>query len=137
MTMQLQRLRGRKVCERVLRQGRVWKGQTMLVRFLAGHPRHPHADTTKDAVYLGTLASAKLDKSAVKRNRMRRRIREAWRVALKEKEKFPSVQLLIAPRSSSLSAPFDDIRTDVARFLSTYRPWPTPPNAAGASSSSR
>ncbi|MDD4319193.1 MAG: ribonuclease P protein component [Candidatus Peribacteraceae bacterium] len=117
--MKLERLRGRKICERVLRQGRVWKGKHMTVRSLSGVPRHPHADPSALAVYLGTLASSKLDKSAVRRNRMRRRCREAWRLELREHPDFPSQQLLIAPRSSSLSAPFDDIRRDVRAFLSS------------------
>lgn len=117
--MKLSRLRGRKVCERVLQKGRVWKGKHMLVRFLTGHPRHPAADRSRVAVYLGTLASAKLDKSAVRRNRMRRRCREAWRVTVREIPEVFTAQLLISPRSSSLKAPFEELRQDVRRFLST------------------
>ncbi|MEK7218499.1 MAG: ribonuclease P protein component [Patescibacteria group bacterium] len=117
--MQLERLRGRKVTERVLRKGRAWKGQTMVVRSVWGAPRHPAVDPRKPGVYLGTITSAKLDKSAVRRNRMRRRCREAWRLALKERENLGPVQLLIAPRSSSLRAPFLHIRQDVERFLAT------------------
>jgi ribonuclease P protein component len=134
--MKLQRLRGRKVCDNVLRKGQVWKGRTMLIRWLPGHPRHPAADRSRSAVYLGTLASTKLDKSAVRRNRMRRRIREAWRTAVKSRDSLPVVQLLIAPRSSSLAAPFGDIQADVARFLSSLPPCQTPPSEAEASSSS-
>lgn len=113
------RLSGRKVNDTVLRKGKVWKGKTMMIRWLPGHPRRPDVDRAADAVYAGTLASAKLDKSAVKRNRMRRRCREALRLALKEREKLPAVQLLLCPRDASLDASFEMIQKDVSEFLST------------------
>ena len=115
--MRLLRLRGRKTCDRVLRLGRVWKGKTMLVRWLPGVPRNE--PKTRQGIYIGTLASTKLDKSAVKRNRMRRRCREGFRLALKAKTaSSTSVQLLVSPRSSSLTGSFADIQIDVAKLLS-------------------
>jgi ribonuclease P protein component len=136
--MRLLRLRGRKICERVLKRGALLKGKTMHARVLWGAPRHPHANPAVCALYIGTIASTKLDKSAVRRNRMRRRCREAWRIALKEADmpSLASFQLLIAPRSISLSAPFDDIQRDVHTFLSSLRSWPSPKNEAATSSSS-
>lgn len=89
----------------------------MIIRYLPGAPRHPHANPALRAVYMGTIASTKLDKSAVKRNRMRRRCREALRTALLKEETFPTIQLLLAPRSASLTAPFTDIQTDIRTFL--------------------
>lgn len=122
--MPLEHLRGRKVCDRVLRLGKVWKGKHMLVRYIAGAPRHPHADPARPALYIGTIASTKLDKSAVVRNRMRRRCREAWRIVVthRDGQGLPpqgSIQLLIAPRSSSLHAPFTDLQREVSQFLSS------------------
>ncbi len=134
--MKLERLRGRKICDAVLRRGRVWKGKHLSIRFLPGAPRHPAADASAAALYVGTLASTKLDKSAVKRNRMRRRCREALRVALKDSPKIPSLQLLIVPRSSSLTCAFPEIQTDIRNFLSTYALW-QPPALPGRSSNSR
>ncbi len=119
--MQLLRLHGRKVNERLLRQGKVWKGRHMVIRWMQGHPRHPGVDVTKQAIYAGTIASAKLDKSAVKRNRMRRRCREALRLTLKDIAAVPAtfgaVQLLVAPRSSSLWIQFPDLQADIQAFL--------------------
>ncbi len=133
--MQLERLRGRKVCERLQRLGHVWKGKTMMVRWLHGTPRHPAADPAVRALYIGTLASTKLDKSAVRRNRMRRRCREAWRTLLREEPETFAAQLLIAPRSSSLKAPFADIQADVRQFLHHLRTCPKPSPAVPFSSS--
>lgn len=91
----------------------------MIIRMLPGAPRNPNIDPEKMALYVGTFASTKLHKSAVKRNRMRRRCREALRRVLQEYNKLPTVQLLIAPRSSSLDCDFADIEADVRRFLTS------------------
>ncbi len=117
--MKLLRLRGRKICDRLIRQGQSWKGRHMTIRWAAGHPRHPAAGQGSDGVYAGTLASTRLDKSAVKRNRMRRRCREALRTALLGYTQMPATQLLIAPRSSSLTAPFEELERDIQAFLSS------------------
>ena len=116
--MQLLRLRGRKVCDRVQRQGRLWKGRTLNVRWIEGYPRHPSSKPSVAALYVGTIASTKLDKSAVKRNRMRRRCREALRITAKDVTILRSYQLLLAPRSSSLMVPFTQIEADIRAFLS-------------------
>lgn len=116
--MKLSRLRGRKICDRVLRKGIVWKGKTFMVRWMPGYPKHPHADPGERTFYVGVLATSKLDKSAVKRNRMRRRCREALRTSLAERDDLQTIQLLLMPRSISLSCDFEDIRSDVLLFLS-------------------
>lgn len=117
--MKLSRLSGRKQNDWLRAKGRVWKGKHMTIRFLPGAPKHPNVNPTMSAIYVGTVASTKLDKSAVKRNRMRRRCREALRITLKKHANLPTIQLLIAPRSSSLQCTFEDIVSDVAAFLST------------------
>ncbi len=127
--MLLLRLRGRKICDRLLRHGVVWKGKTLHIRWMSGAPRHPSTRAEVPALYVGAIASAKLDKSAVRRNRMRRRCKEALRLELRDMlakqsgepdMKRPSLQLLLAPRSSSLNAPFPDIRSDIRAFLSSH-----------------
>ncbi|MBI1812405.1 ribonuclease P protein component [Candidatus Peregrinibacteria bacterium] len=122
--MQLSRLRGRKVCERLLRDGMLWKGRSMIIRWLPMPPRHPSVDWAKHGIYLGTIASTRLDKSAVRRNRMRRRCREAWRTVLREIPEsalanLHVLQLLVAPRSSSLTAAFADLQREVRFFLTS------------------
>ena len=116
--MKLSRLSGRKTCERVLKQGDMWKGKTFTIRWMKGAPKHPNINPAVRAVYVGTFASQKLHKSAVKRNRMRRRCREALRRAVKEQQKLPTIQLLLTPRSRSLSCDFAEIQADVRSFLS-------------------
>ena len=127
--MKLLRLKGRKTSERVLAKGAVWRGRNMTIRYLLGAPHRPDVDRSKPAIYLGTFASGKLHKSAVKRNRMRRRCREALRVALQKVDDLPTAQLLLSPRSSSLDSPYGSIQDDVAAFLSVLRSCP-PRNAS-------
>ncbi len=121
--MHLSRLSGRKVCERVKTKGILWKGRHMQARVLFGLPRNL-SENTPPCLLVGVLTSTRLDKSAVKRNRMRRRCKESLRLTLKSltpvptPRPYPSAQLLILPRSSSLSAPFGEILADAALLLS-------------------
>ena len=128
----------------------MWKGKHFQARILKGLPR-TLPDTAPAGLYIGVLTSVKLHKSAVKRNRMRRRCREAMRLvmvdmtALGERPREAtglagsvagalhkrgetargvqplsrSVQLLLIPRSSSLSAPFDELIVDAGHLLAT------------------
>lgn len=75
----------------------------------------PSAPT--DTLLVGTSASTKLHKSAVKRNRMRRRCREALRLTVKQEKTIPSCQLIISPRSSSLQCDFGELLKDAESFL--------------------
>jgi ribonuclease P protein component len=114
--MKLHSLRGRKTCEKVLRHGRVWKGRTLVVRLDTRRPRT--AREKEMGLFVGTLASGKLHKSAVVRNRMRRRCREALRIVVKDMKTLPDAQLILAPRLVSLTCPFEEIVVDVRTFLS-------------------
>lgn len=115
--MKLSHLSGRKTCDYVLRKGRVWKGKMFTAYWLPGAPRKPDIDPSQRALYVGTFASGKLHKSAVARNRMRRRVREELRKQVKEIRELRTAQLLLSPRSASLKAPSADIAHDVRAFL--------------------
>jgi len=115
--MKLNRLRGRKSSQRLLADGNVWKGKTMVIRWMPGKPKNQRINTLKRGLFVGTLASNRLNKSAVKRNRMRRRCREALRKYVKDLKSVPTMQLLLMPRSRSLTCGFADIEADVRAFL--------------------
>ena len=115
--MQLSRLGGRKVVDRVRRRGSTWKGKHMKIVYVEQKSQIPNPKS--QGLFVGTLASTHLDKSAVKRNRMRRRCREALRIMLLA-YRLPltaHVQLLISPRSSSLTCPFPELLEDIRAFL--------------------
>lgn len=109
--MKLARLRGRKTCERVLRRGQVWKGKHMKVTYM---------QCENAALFVGTIVSSKLEKSAVKRNRMRRRCREALRVTTQQLAvgSWPvATQVLLSPRATSLTCDFEELLQDTKNFL--------------------
>ncbi len=134
--MKLLHIRSRKACDYIMRKGNVWKGKTMMIRWLPGLPRKDHV-VQPEGVYVGTYASAKIDPSAVKRNRMRRRCREAFRLAVKNNDNLPSVQLLVSPKIASLESPFELVQGDVQTFLSALHTWPHPKKVPPASSTTR
>jgi ribonuclease P protein component len=105
-----------------MRHGRSWRGKHIHARILAGAPRHPAVKTQRTALYVGAVVSSKTDKSAVRRNRMRRRCREALRVFIKNKRISSPAQLLLLPRSSSLDADFKELQDDVDSLLSFLFP---------------
>ena len=115
--MYLSRLRGRKNNEYVLKNGNVWKGKAMIIRWLQGHPRNLPGVPSVSRFYLGTFASAHLHPSSVRRNRMRRRCREALRITLAERKELPTVQVLMTPKIASLTCDFELIIADVGAFL--------------------
>jgi ribonuclease P protein component len=137
--VKLSSLSGRKTCDFLLRKGTTWKGKFIIVRWLPGAPRKPNIDPAAEAVYMGTFASTKLSKLAVERNRMRRRCRESFRLALKDRAHFGPVQLLVCPRIASLESPFPMVLAETQAFLSSLPSWPTPrlPKNPPDSSSSR
>ena len=92
----------------------------MRILWLPQAPRHPLVDPEASALYVGTFAPATLSKSAVRRNRMRRRCREALRKEAKELTEISPVTLLICPKSSSLSCAHADIAADARMFLSQF-----------------
>lgn len=115
--MKPSRLHGRKVNDYLRRKGMVWRGKTMTIIWLRGAPKNTASTKATSAVFLGSAASVKLHKSAVQRNRMRRRCREAMRTSLLQKDTMPTVQILIHPRITSLTCDFVDIQKDVDTFL--------------------
>lgn len=115
--MKLSRLSGRKVNDYLRRKGEVFRGKTMTIRYLQKAPHHPNVDPEQPALYVGTQASAKLHKSAVKRNRMRRRCKEALRTTVADMQLKSPVQMILAPKSASLDCDFQEIIGDIEKFM--------------------
>ena len=112
------KLRGRKNCEFIRRKGLKWQGKTFVARLIVGPPKNRNTDDFEKGIYLGTYATTRMHKSAVKRNKMRRRCREAIRKNMKEwTKKIPTVQLLISPKLSSLTCEFSVIDQEAQELL--------------------
>lgn len=95
----------------------------MIVRWMPGVPTSlGRPKPLAQGIYLGTYASTALDPSAVRRNRMRRRCREALRLTIENLPERPSAQLLVSPARASLDAPFEALLRDADAFFSHLRP---------------
>jgi len=75
--------------------------------------------TTDLAAVRVAVASSRAVGGAVERNRARRRIREALRVALDRRRAGPGADLLVIARPAALSAPATELRQAVERELDT------------------
>ena len=75
------------------------------------------AVTTDLAAVRVAVASSRAVGGAVQRNRARRRVREALRVALAPRRSHTGVDLLVIARPAALSATASDIRIAVEREL--------------------
>ena len=110
---------------KILASGELWRGKSMQIRWLPGVPVtvwQQYKERSPQGLYIGSFVSAKHAKRAVDRNRMRRRCKEAFRIVVRDMKEFPSAQLLLAPRSSSLTCDYADILSDVRSFLSFLSP---------------
>ena len=117
IVMKLSRLHGRKNCERVKTKGLLWKGKHFSVRYFGGVPKN-HTGIVVSEILLGIVTSSKLNPSAVERNRMRRRCREALRLTLTQYNDVPVAQLILLPRSSSLRCDFTELLSEAKLLLS-------------------
>ena len=95
----------------------------MVIRWMPGTPSSKgRTRPLAEGIYLGTFASSSLDASAVKRNRMRRRCREALRLTVENLPERASLQLLVSPRAASLDAPFELLQREAEAFFYHTRP---------------
>ena len=87
------------------------KGKSAATAALAVYVRPNHSQRTR----LGITVSAKLGK-AVRRNKVRRRIREAYRIH--EDRMAPGFDMVVVARVRSAHAPYAEVERDLLRLLS-------------------
>lgn len=77
-----------------------------------------YSDSNADFNRFRTIVSRKIDKSAVKRNTLRRQIYEAIRLHIKENNQEQSLDIILIPKKSILKASLNRIQADIKRI-----PW--------------
>lgn len=69
-------------------------------------------------VRAAVVVSSKVARSAVQRNRIRRRLYEAVRLAISGNAS-PCYDIAVLATSASSTAPFEELRRDISHFLKT------------------
>jgi len=102
---------------RVFREGTVWKGESFSLHILLRErdviPKSGGALVLKPSPRLGMVVTRKVG-SAVERNRIKRKIREAFRKAAHH---FPAVDLVIRPNAACKEATEEDISRSLRKAV--------------------
>ncbi len=101
-----ERLRKQKEFERVFSHGRSIGGSTVAFYFLSNNLGYPRA---------GFIASKKVSKRAVDRNRAKRLMREVFRL---NKHKLKDYDIVFIARKGILGKKFEDVERDFLRLAS-------------------
>ena len=104
--------------EILMKQGRFVGGKLLTVKIWKINPdKFPRRNYSKDDLLIGFSIGKKISKSAVKRNFYKRKIREAVRLLLKEKEILPGAMVMIIAKSEIKEATYKEIETEVSLLL--------------------
>lgn len=93
----------------ILRKGETYKTRFFIVKYIKSR---------EEISRFATIVSTKLEKSAVERNKLRRRIYESIRLVLKEtQEKENKFEIILIPKKSILEAQYPDIEEDIRKII--------------------
>lgn len=103
------RFSGRSAINYVYKKGKSVRDEKIALRFIESH---------KDDYRLAVVVSKKTSKSAVYRNRIRRRLFEAFRTYRKEHNKPMAYDVIISVFSDEIAAmPADELRSRLEKLL--------------------
>lgn len=109
MISKLNRFHGRNSLNSVYRKGRAVRGECISLRYLV---------TKRKDYRLAVVVSRKVSKSAVKRNRIRRRIYEIVRLNRKEKNQPWPVDIVVTVfDEKAATVPPDELREKLSKML--------------------
>lgn len=108
--------------EILFNEGRFFAGTMVNAKvWLVDPEKYPKRGYARTDLKIGFIVSVKTEKSAVKRNRVKRRIREIIRLFLKENRIRPGYHIAFMAKSESIGAPYADIEESVREVLHKAR----------------
>ncbi len=116
-------LRRRADFDRLYRQGKRTRGRLLTVITLP----QPEASACR----LAFVVSRKVAKQAVRRNRIRRRLREALRHLRAEQELTGHPDLLVIAHPAAVGASYWDLKTELEELLGRAKLWARPAPGEG------
>ena len=83
--------------------------------------KHPRRNYSKDKTLIGFVVSKKIHKSAVKRNRIKRQMREVVRLLIKDGKIKNGFMVSVMAKPQILEAEYKDIEKSVVNVLKRAR----------------
>ena len=112
------RLTRMKDFEILFKEGRFVGGQLVTAKVWRVEPeKYPKRAYSSQDLKIGFVVPMKVSKSAVKRNRAKRQMREVVRLLLKEDRLKQGFMVVIMAKNAVLSAEYEGIATDVVAVL--------------------
>ena len=97
--------------EFILKKGKSFTSKLFIIRYIGNNEK-----VSRYAI----IASAKLSKKAVERNKVRRKIYEAIRLIEKEKESKNNLDIILIPKKQILKAEFPAIKEDLIEIIENH-----------------
>lgn len=102
---------GREQIEFILKKGESSTSKLFIIRYIRNNEK-----TSRYAI----VASAKLSKKAVERNRVRRQIYEAIRLIEKERSIDKNLDIVLIPKKQIFKSEFEGIKEDLTGIIENY-----------------
>jgi len=108
--------------EILFREGKFCGGRFLTVKYWKVQPeKYPKRDYTQDDLKIGFAVGLKISKSAVKRNRVKRQMREVVRLLLKDGKIHKGFMVGVLAKPEILEKEYEDIGKDVVEVFSRAR----------------
>ncbi len=122
MLPQPNRLRKMKDIEILMKEGRFVGGDLANAKVWWVNPdKYPRREYKKTDLLIGFAVGKKVHKGAVKRNRIKRQMREVVRLLLKENRVKAGVMVLLIAKSDIVGASYRDIESSIVSTLKKAR----------------
>lgn len=116
------RLKKMKDWDTLFKEGRFVNGDLITLKvWKIEEDTYPRRAYHVDDLKIGFVVSKKIEKSAVKRNRIKRQMREVVRLLLKEGKITSGYMVGMMAKSQVLGKSYDDIEQDVYKVLQKAR----------------
>lgn len=112
------RLKHMKDFDILFKEGRFVGGELVTLKYWKVEPKkYERRDYNTEDLKIGFVVGKKVSKSAVKRNKVKRQMREVVRLLLKEDKLKPGFMVAIIAKPLSLGKKYEEIEKDVLNVL--------------------
>lgn len=122
MLLQENRLRHFRDFDTLYKEGQFAGADIVTMKYWKIDPeRFPRREYKKDDLKIAFTVSTKVSKSAVKRNRLKRQMREVMRLLLKEGKISPGFLVVFMAKKEMLDQPYEKIEQSLVYLLKRTR----------------